>query len=78
MRDGLASTVSFLRITSTYRKYSENDIGPDSPIIKLQVLGTPMYVLNDLETAVDLFVKRASNYSQRYIHATCYFLPAHF
>lgn len=42
----------------------------DSPLIKLQVLGTQIYVINNLETADDLFEKRASIYSNRHAHAT--------
>lgn len=50
----------------TSRECADNEIDQDSPIIKLQVLGTPMYVINDVETADDLFEKRASIYSNRY------------
>ncbi|EIM81471.1 cytochrome P450 [Stereum hirsutum FP-91666 SS1] len=48
-----------------YLQYAQWAREYDSPIIKLQVLGTPMYVINDLETAEDLFEKRASIYSSR-------------
>ena len=36
-----------------------------SPIIRLNVLGTSIIVVNDLKTAVDLFEKRGDLYSNR-------------